>query len=310
MLTFLRLQGGWDAARDMPGSPAQADAFKQLKVKHRDVRAVEDRFTRSSQVGIWDLRENVAAMAVAENPSRPSRTWDIGRRATERLEGAIARHTAPSVAAVEQSEQSEQSEQGAWGWVVNPLGTPMQVNGSDCGVCMLETIRAVISSAPDQQPAFQYSGIGVRDVCRRKQSVELWEGVVRLPWSSKLGTACIQHLKVRAQHKPSPSPPGSSVQDVTPVTVQGGVIVLNSTPTSAPAAEQPDSVPTASGATPNPGARGGASDGDATPVLTASKRNEHHPGTPVKQGGKDPLVPVKGSVDADKGVLCWRAPCM
>lgn len=179
ILTCLYLQGGWDVRKGQPANPTQASAFKELERLQRKARTAEDKLhTQSTSI---DQLRDIYKLAVAGRKPN-SRVRDTHFK---KLQPTITTHSA--ICALGGSLESS-----AWGWSVNPSSTPMQVNDSDCGPCMLEAIRAVPSSAPQQDPDFRYSGVAVKDVRRRVQSIELWEGIVRLPGESAAHSARVE----------------------------------------------------------------------------------------------------------------------
>lgn len=106
------------------------------------------------------------------------RTW--GRTRSDLLEqlrtasGEAKDDCAAKLEALVFREEVRASER-AWGLRVNPPGTPMQINGLDCGVCVAQCARHLCSVPPDALPQFPFTGMDVDRTLRRVMGLEIAE---------------------------------------------------------------------------------------------------------------------------------------
>lgn len=85
-------------------------------------------------------------------------------RAAEDLESRTFRCNIPPIS------------KAAWGIVVNPPGTPMQLNHNDCGVCTMWCLRTLALTSAGESPKFQYNAWDLQETLRAVSAVELKRG--------------------------------------------------------------------------------------------------------------------------------------
>lgn len=140
------VQTGWGA--DGQGWPPRSTQLQGLVDAFEEHQRKRTQLLKEGQMR-WDLMDDACGARIS-----------TAQQAVATLEQLVFRYRA---------EPSE----GAWGIVVNPPGTPQQMNGVDCGVCAAQCARTLACTPAGEPPVFTYNGKDVREKLRMVMAFEL-----------------------------------------------------------------------------------------------------------------------------------------